>query len=203
MNASSLPIFAPRVDASEPVLFRWLGRLVDVVTTTGVVLSGLSVLACLALITYSVVMRYAFNAAPTWVDDSVGFLIFALVAFGAPLTLREGGHITVDMVTGRFGERGQRWVSLWSTFAAAGVALIFIVNGLEVARFSKELGLMTNGNVEIPIHWLQMLLPLCGAMMLLVCLESLLRAAMHMPSLARHGHGPHAATKPLPAEDAR
>ena len=55
------------------------------------------------MVAYAVVMRYVFNSAPTWVDDSVGFILVGIVMLGAATTLRQGGHINVDMLTERLG----------------------------------------------------------------------------------------------------
>jgi TRAP-type C4-dicarboxylate transport system permease small subunit len=49
---------------------------------------------------------------------------------------------------------------------------------------SRMLGITTSGNVEIPVYWLQLLLPLGGAILGLVALEALLRNALGAPSLA-------------------
>ena len=178
-------------NATEPAAARALGRLVGIATAAGMALSALGVLASLVLIAYAVVMRYGFNAAPTWVDDVVGFLLVGIVMLAAPATMRKGGHISVDMLTGRLGAAGRRWTEIWSTLAMLAVALILLVNGWTTAISSRMLGISTSGTVEMPIYLLQLLLPIGGALMLLVTLEALLRLALRLPSLAEPGHGPH------------
>jgi TRAP-type C4-dicarboxylate transport system permease small subunit len=163
-------------------------RLVGMLTTAALGVSALGVLASLCLITYGVLMRYAFNNAPTWVDDSVGFLLVATVMLAAPATLRRGGHIGVDMLTERLRGRAKRIAELWAMLAVAVVSSILIVNGWETAMSARELGILTSGNVEIPVWLLQIFLPLGGALMLIVCLEALLRLACGAPSLAQAAH---------------
>jgi TRAP-type C4-dicarboxylate transport system permease small subunit len=50
--------------------------------------------------------------------------------------------------------------------------------------FSRTLGIVAEGNVEIPVYWVQLLLPLGGLMMALVALEALARIAAGAPPLA-------------------
>ena len=50
-------------------------RLLGALTRAAVAVSAAGVLVSLALIAWAVVMRYAFNRPPAWVDDAVGFLL--------------------------------------------------------------------------------------------------------------------------------
>ncbi|MEY8875700.1 MAG: TRAP transporter small permease [Leptothrix sp. (in: b-proteobacteria)] len=186
--------------AGEPGHIRLVGRLVGAANAVGLAAAALGVLAALALITYAVVLRYAFNQAPAWVDECVGYLLVGVVMLAASTTMRQGGHISVDILTGSLGPRGRRLADGWSSLAMAAVALILVVNGWETAQSSKMLGLTTNGALELPIYLLQLLLPLGGVLMLLVSLEDLLRRVAGLPPLAQAGHGPHG-QRPAAAED--
>ncbi|HEX5093179.1 MAG TPA: TRAP transporter small permease [Burkholderiales bacterium] len=166
------------------VLERALGRLVG----AAMALAAASVLASLALIAWAVVMRYALNRPPVWTDDVVGFLLVVIVMLGAAQSLRRGEHIGVDILVGRLGPRGALWAQAWSSLAVAAVSLILIFNGWQTAMFSRKLGVLTEGRVEIPVFWLQLLLPLGGLLMLLVALEALARLAAGAPPLARPVH---------------
>jgi TRAP-type C4-dicarboxylate transport system permease small subunit len=74
------------------------------------------------------------------------------------------------------------------------VALIFVVNGWRTAMFSKQLGIVADGRVEIPVYWLQLLLPLGGLLLALAALEALLRLAGGAPAVAdARGGKEHAA----------
>ena len=158
-----------------------LGRAIGWITNAAMALSALGILISLVMVAYAVVMRYVFNSAPTWVDDSVGFILVGVVMLGAATTLRQGGHINVDMLTDRLGPRGKRFAEAWATFAVLLVSLILIVNGWQTAMSSRLLGISTSGNVEVPAYLLELLLPLGGVLMLLVSLEGLLRLALGLP----------------------
>ena len=166
------------------VLERALGRVVG----AAMALAAAGVLASLALIAWAVVMRYVLGRPPVWTDDVVGFLLVGIVLLAAAQSLRRGEHIGVDILVGKLGPRGARWAQAWSSAAVAAVSLILIVNGWQTAMFSRKLGVLTEGRVEIPVFWLQLLLPLGGLMMLLVSLEALARLAAGAPPLAKPVH---------------
>jgi TRAP-type C4-dicarboxylate transport system permease small subunit len=167
--------------ASSP---RWLAtfeRIVGAITWVATALSAAGVLAALAFVAYGVVMRYVFNAAPTWVDDTVGYMLVGIVMLAAATTLRQGAHINVDILTGDLKGKRRRAADAWSMLAVLVFAVVLIVNGVQTALFAKSLGLNTTGNVEVPVFWLQLLMPIGGVLLLLASIEGLLRIALGLP----------------------
>ena len=71
------------------------------VTSVAALLSGFATLAIVLLVTYDVVMRYFFNEPQVFVDEVASFLEVLVVFGGAAYTFRAGGHVRVDLVTGR------------------------------------------------------------------------------------------------------
>ena len=163
---------------------RVLGALSQAATAA----SALGVLVSLALIAWAVAMRYGFNRPPAWVDDAVGFLLVLIVMLAAAQVLRRGEHIGVDLLTSRLGPRARRWADAWVALAALAASLVFVVNGWSTAMLSRQLGIVAEGNVEIPVYWVQLALPLGGLMMALAALEALVRVAAGAPPLAAPHH---------------
>ncbi len=161
-----------------------LARLIGALNAAAMALSAAGVLVSLALITWAVVMRYAFNRAPVWADEVVGFMLVGIVMLAAAQCLRRGEHIGVDLLTARLSPRGKAWAQAWASLSVVVVSVILIVNGWQSAMFARKLGILTEGNLEIPVFWLQLFLPLGGVMMLLVALEALARQAAGLPPLA-------------------
>ncbi|MDH3320341.1 MAG: TRAP transporter small permease [Betaproteobacteria bacterium] len=159
-------------------------RILGAAADGALALSAIGVLVSFALIAWSVVMRYVFNQAPVWVDDVVGFMLVGIVMLGAAQVLRRGDHIGVDLLTSRLPPRARRWADAWSSLAVLAVSLILMVNGWRTAMFARQLGIVAEGRVEIPVFWLQLLLPLGGLLMALVALEALARLAAGAPPLA-------------------
>lgn len=152
-----------------------LERMVGFIVDGAIGLAALGILASAALIGYSVFMRYVLNAPPTWIDDSIGFMLAGIVMLGSASTLRKQKHICADTFTSRLGSRGLFWADMWGWVSVSAVSVVLILNGWETAMFSKMLGIYTNGNVQIPVFLLQLLLPVGGALMLLVSIEGALR----------------------------
>jgi len=169
-----------------------LARAIGWINALAVGLSAAGILVSLGLITWAVVMRYVFNRPPVWADEVVGFMLVGIVMLGAAQSLRRGEHIGVDILVARLGARGRFWAQLWSSLSVLVVSIIFIVNGWRTAMFSRQLGILTEGNLEIPVFWLQLFLPLGGLMMLLVALEAIARLLVGAPSLAMQA--PHGET---------
>lgn len=162
-----------------------LARLIGALNAAAMALSAAGVLASLALIAWAVVMRYVFNRAPVWVDDVVGFMLVGIVMLAAAQVLRRGEHIGVDLLTARLSPRARRWADAWAALGALAVALILIVNGWRTAMFAKQLGIVAEGRVEIPVFWLQLLLPLGGLLLALAALEALARLAAGLPPVIK------------------
>ena len=160
---------------------RTFERIVGAVTWIATALSAAGVLAALAFVTYGVVMRYVFNNAPTWVDDTVGYMLVGIVMLAAATTLRQGAHISVDILTSKLASTRRRIADAWSMLAVLAFSIVLVVNGWQTAMFSKMLGLNTTGNVELPVFWLQLLMPLGGLLLLLASIEGLLRLALGIP----------------------
>jgi TRAP-type C4-dicarboxylate transport system permease small subunit len=171
--------------------FALAARILGALTRAATAASAAGVLVSLALIAWAVVMRYAFNRPPAWVDDAVGFLLVGVVMLAAAQVLRRGEHIGVDLLTSRLSPAARRWADAWAALAVLAAALVLVVNGWSTAMFSRSLGIVAEGNVEIPVYWMQLFLPLGGAMMALVALESLARLAGGAPP----AEAPHDVTR--------
>ena len=156
-------------------------RIVGATTWVATAVSAAGVLVALAFVTYGVIMRYVFNRAPTWVDDTVGYMLVGIVMLGAATTLRRGGHINVDILTGQLKGTRRRIADAWSMLAVLAFSIVLIVNGWQTAMFSRMLGVNTSGNVEVPVFWLELLMPLGGMLLLLASIEGLLRIALGIP----------------------
>jgi len=171
---------------AEPLALRRLSRLTGAIVQGAIALAAVGMLVSLALIGWSVVMRYVFNQAPVWVDDAVGFLLVATVMLAAAQTLRRGEHIGVDVFTDRLAPRAARRAQIGAVVAVLLVAVILVVNGWQTAMQSRQFGVVTEGQIEWPVWWLMLLMPLGGALMGLVAVELLWRLALGLPVARTH-----------------
>ena len=127
---------------------------------------------------------------PTGAAWRTGGAGYAGVACGARsclvTALRRGEHIGVDVLTSQLGSRGRLWSAAWAALAALATGCILLFNGWDTVASSRMMGIITDGEVEIPLYWLQLFLPIGGGMLILVALEALARLAAGAPSLSTH-----------------
>jgi TRAP-type mannitol/chloroaromatic compound transport system permease small subunit len=78
---------------------------VDGLSTWVARLAALAVIALMLTLTFEVVMRYGFNAPTAWSFDVSYFLSSFFVMMGAAYTLKQNGHVRVDLIYSRLQER--------------------------------------------------------------------------------------------------
>jgi len=147
-------------------------RLIGRVSGFGAAIAAALVLFTLAVTGYAVVLRYVFGAPLTWADELSGYLVVAIVMFGAADTLLRGEHISVDLLTGRLDGLARRVVDLWAMLAAALFACALGYSAFLMLRFSINLGMYSAGYLEVAM-WKPQAPMLIGAA--LICLAALAR----------------------------
>jgi C4-dicarboxylate transporter, DctQ subunit len=88
-------------------------------------LAGFATLAIVLLITYDVTMRYFFNEPQVFVDELASFLEVLVIFGGAAYTFRAGGHVRVDLLTGRIRRPERAWLRVVTLLL--GVVFLSIV----------------------------------------------------------------------------
>ena len=78
-------------------------------------------LGLLAVVVYGVVLRYAFNNAPPYVEQLALLLVISVAMFGAAAGVRDAGHIGLDSLVAILSLRIQFWCGL----AVYGLGLVF------------------------------------------------------------------------------
>ena len=112
---------------------------------------GLIVVVC-AVTFYEVVARYVFNAPTTWSLDISSYAMFWACFLGGAYTLREGGHVAVDVIVRRLGEARQRWIAV-AVYSL--VTLFFAVvswRGAVACLEAYEFGELTMSVLRFPLY---------------------------------------------------
>jgi TRAP-type C4-dicarboxylate transport system permease small subunit len=137
-------------------------------------LAGATCLATLAMVCYAIVTRYFFNRPQAWSDEAVGWMIVISVMLAIPEAQRRGEHIGVDALTERLSARGKRWAAASGIAAVAIVAYLFVSEGIEMVAFTRMIGVVSNVLPEVPLWAIQSLVPIGGALLLMVTVAQLL-----------------------------
>ena len=147
-------------------------------------LAGLAVLAIVVLISFDVLMRYFFERPQLFVDELASFLEVLVIFGGLAQTFRLGGHVRVDLLTGRLPPAAQAW--LRAACLLAGLAFLGVVmwttaqSALVAYRYGRVSTVML-----YPV-WVPMLLIPAGlALMAVAMLVTLVRQARALGRAAR------------------
>lgn len=145
------------------------------------------ILAMMLITCLVVVIRYGFNGGSIALQESVTYLHGCVFLLGMAYTLKDNGHVRVDIFYRRFTRQQQAWVNsigalvftLPFALLIAGVSLGFVGKSWEILEKSPEAG-------GIPaIFILKTLIPL-GA--LLLALQGLTEVLRNMPVLMGSDH---------------
>jgi len=142
-----------------------LERAVRALARAGIAVAAAATLVSMAVIGYSVVMRYFFSHPTPWVDEVVGYLLVAAVMLAAADALFHGEHIAVDVLTERLGTRGRWIVTLGGLVAVAATAALLTFEGFDMVAFSRMVDLRSNGYLATPMWIPQLAVPLGAALL--------------------------------------
>ena len=112
-----LPLFLlPLITLVLPNLVEGISKrvsgLIDAIS--GVALGG-AIASALLLVLFQlsvVVLRYTYGISFTWLNELVIYAFAAMFMLGSAATLRDDGHVRVDILRPRFGADGRNWIEL-------------------------------------------------------------------------------------------
>lgn len=145
-----------------------LERLVAFLTKTSLAFAGLTLIAILLMISYSVVWRYFFNTPQPWVDESTGWLLVMAVMLSLPEVQRRNDHIGIDFLHQTFKGKVTRVLLFVGVLTVLISSVIIVIEGIRMVQFSHMLGVLSNQIPEVPLWAVQMLVPIGFALMALV-----------------------------------
>ena len=139
------------------------------------------VLVTVALVTYSVFMRYLLNIPQTWTDELVGYFLVYIVMLGVAESLRRGDHIGVDLITEHLPSNLRKAMDIWGMVAVIAMALAMLYSSYLMVAFSYQVNLYSDGYVEAPLWIPQAALLLGYGLLALSALNRLLRLVLDLP----------------------
>lgn len=145
-------------EAALPALLRRGVRLVR--GAENALLYSLAV-TLIGLAIYQIVLRNVFGGGLYWGEPLLKVLVLWLALVGAMVATREGGHISIDVLSHYLGARGNAiaalTTNLFSTvvcFVAAYFSLLFV---LEERNYGAV------AFAEVPVWWCEAIIPLALA----------------------------------------
>lgn len=127
--------------------------------------SGVLIVIVLALTSIGVFMRYVLDQPIRGIDEATGFLVVAIVMFGAAETLRRGEHIQIDLVTNATRGRTRWLLDLWGYACVLVFSVTFLFTAWRTVAFTWRFGEYSTGYLEMPM-WIPQATMLPGAALL-------------------------------------
>lgn len=155
-------------------LSSWLKAIDNISEYSGRVVSFLSI-GLVVAITYEVVARYGFNSPTEWAYETAIFFFGAYIILGGAYTLRQDGHVKVDILYGFLSPRRKALFDLltfWLFFSFCG---ILVWKGWQFGWTSLLALEHTDTAWSPPIYFFKMTLPVGATLIFLQGVAKFLR----------------------------
>ena len=104
---------------TRPSFWPIFDRLLDLLAA----LAGLILVAIVAAVCYTIGLRYLFTQTTIWITQTTEYALLWIVFLSTAWLLREGGHITTDIIYAYLPEKTRRFLD----------GIMFAVGGLTCA----------------------------------------------------------------------
>jgi TRAP-type mannitol/chloroaromatic compound transport system permease small subunit len=182
-----LPVFLlPLITLILPDLAGSLSKRVSGVidAISGVALGG-AMASALLLVMFQlsvVVLRYTYGISFTWLNELVVYAFAAMFMLGSAATLRDDGHVRVDILRPRFGADGRNWIELAGIyFFLFPICIRLLTTGEQGLARAWSLFEGSSESDGLPFLYLfKTLVPAFAVLMLAQGLSEALKAALRL-----------------------
>lgn len=147
-------------EASNNIFSRVVDRVISILR----IISIMTVAIMAVLLLYEVFMRYVFNKPPLWVLDVVQLVQVTLAFIAAAPILKDGGHISMEILPAMLSSAGKRKLELLSNTICAAGSFWMMVLGWRTFSQSYQISESSYG-ITLPIYPWKFLVPFCFFML--------------------------------------
>jgi len=154
------------------IVINYLGKLIDYVGY----FCGLLLILMIFNVFYNVIKRYLFNDVNIGMQELEWHLFSTVFMFGIGYTIKQGGHVRVDVIYDRLSAKTQAVIDIVGTlvFAIPFTALI-VYYGYGYAYEAFQIGEGSPDPGGLPYRWIiRSVIPLASAFVVLCFIHSLL-----------------------------
>ena len=152
----------------------WLMHLNARLAAVVLVLARLCLAGLGAIVLYGVVMRYAFNNEPPYVEQLALLLVISVSMFGAASVAHDAGHIGLDSVVNRLPPAVRHAITRLVALSTLVFALVILWGAFEMAKSTHDNLIPTLGISEA---WRYLPLMIAGVLIALFSIDRMLRRA--------------------------
>lgn len=156
-----------------------VARALGLVARAALGLAGAGLVAMTAIVAAQVVFRYALNDSIVWSEPAAVILMGWFIFLGAAVGIREGYHLSFDILLAVLPRRGQLVLHAVSDVVVAAFGCGMVFYGGQLALSASAMTLPSLG-VSAAVDFM----PLVGGGVLVVlfCAERLVRRAAGLPT---------------------
>ena len=122
---------------------------------------------------YQVVMRYVFNRAPEWAEESVLYLIIWAVFIISSKLVRDDEHVGADFVLRRLPYKFQRVIEIFNCLLALSFLTLVIWYGFQIVAATLAMDERSTTRLRFPMWIAYLAIPSGSCLILLSYLRRL------------------------------
>lgn len=150
----------------------WLAHLNARLTAIVLVLARVCLAALGLIVFFGVVMRYAFNNEPPYVEQLALLLVISVSMFGAAAVAHDAGHIGLDSLVDRLSPVVRHWIARLVAVSTLVFAIVILYGAWEMAKSTHDNQIPTLGISEA---WRYLPLIIAGGLIALFSIDRMLR----------------------------
>jgi TRAP-type C4-dicarboxylate transport system permease small subunit len=150
-----------------------LDALLDRLNSVMAWIAALAIIFMMFAISYAVMMRYAWNKPVPWIVEISSYLMLYITFLGTAWLQRKGGHVEVDLFTGRLRRRARAAFRTVTSLGGAVVGFVLAWKGSLVTVDYLQRDVTAIGILNTPQFLLIGIIPIGGFLLLV---EFLLQA---------------------------
>ena len=166
---------AGEVGLGDKVL-RLARRSPNMIALFGAHVAMWSLVSLVLLSVVEVIGRRFFTWSTGCSEEISGYLLVSVTYMAAAYVFIKGGHLAVEMVTGRVGPRGRKDFDLFRAIVALAFCATITWYGSITTMDSFRLGIRSSGNLHAPLAFTHILVPIGMGILSLVMLAYLIGA---------------------------
>ena len=152
----------------------WLAHLNARLSALVLVIARLCLAGLGIVVLYGVVMRYAFNNEPPYVEQLALLLVISVSMFGAAAVAHDAGHIGLDSLVDRMPPAVRNAIARLVALSTLLFAGVILYGAYEMAQSTHDNLIPTLGISEA---WRYLPLMIAGALIALFSIDRMLRRA--------------------------
>ena len=152
----------------------WLAHLNARLSAIVLVIARLCLAGLGLVVMYGVVMRYAFNDEPPYVEQLALLLVISVSMFGAAAVAHDAGHIGLDSLVDRLPPALRNAIARLVALSTLLFAGVILYGAYEMALSTHDNKIPTLGISEA---WRYLPLIIAGALIALFSIDRMLRRA--------------------------